>query len=50
MQAKWPGLRAPVVALDVGETTVLQLQPAGCGGAVAVGVTPLDACHCMVRR
>lgn len=50
MQAKWPGMKAPVRTLEVGETTVLQLQPSDGGEPVAVGVTPLDACHCLVRR
>ena len=40
-----------VVALPVGETTVLRLAPPGSGGgaAVTINVTPLDACHCLVR-
>ena len=38
------------VALPVGETTVLRLANP-CSGvvAVAISVTPLDACHCLVR-
>ena len=50
-QDKWPALSAKVVALPVGETTMLRLVPPCSGGAVvAISVTPLDACHCLVRR
>ena len=48
LREKWPRVAERARALEVGETAQLQLQCRG-GGVLHVQVTPLDACHCLVR-
>ncbi len=48
MRERWPALAGRARALEVGETAALQLRCRN-GGGLRLRVTPLDACHCLVR-
>lgn len=48
LREKWPRVAERARALEVGEAAQLQLQCRG-GGVLHMQVTPLDACHCLVR-